>query len=420
MSSAPGASADAPLVSIVIPVFNGARYLAEAIDSALAQSHQNIEVIVVDDGSDDGGATAAICKDYGDQIRYFRKPNGGVASALNFGISKMSGSYFSWLSHDDRYLPDKVRMQLEMVLEHPEPVVAFGDAFVINPDGKRRWQTRLVERWRPEFDPRWLALEGRLSGCTLLIPRVCFEQCGLFDEARPTVQDVELWYRIGSRYRFVFCPIALVESRVHPDQGSAIDWHKDEAALTLIDLFKRSMQSDDPLASTDVPGTPHYRFWRQHICCSYPGLRRFSERLRLQERQRCRVAVVDSGSDETGRVAGSLIDAGFRDVSVVGRTLTRSTLRPIVPDGAAGSFGTAPSRDLSAYLSDLSGDDVVVLGFGDGASLENLACEMDRVVGHEAVAVIWPAIDGSGTRLVAWVAVLRAALERLEIGRAHV
>jgi glycosyltransferase involved in cell wall biosynthesis len=413
MNSAPGASADAPLVSIVIPVFNGARYLAEAIDSALAQSHQNIEVIVVDDGSDDGGATAAICEDYGDQIRYFRKPNGGVASALNFGISKMSGSYFSWLSHDDRYLPDKVRMQLEMVLEHPEPVVVFGDAFVINPDGKRRWQTRLGERWRPEFDPRWLALEGRLSGCTLLIPRVCFEQCGMFDEGRPTVQDLELWYRIGSRYRFVFCPVAVVESRVHPDQGSAIDWHKDEAALTLIDLFKRSMGEGSALRSDDTPGTTTYRFWRHNIRGAYPGLRRFCERLRLQGRQRCRVVVADAGADEPGRVAGSLVDAGFREVSVVGRTLTRSTIGPTAPDDAPGSFGSPPYRDLSADLSELAGDEIVVLGFGDGASLDSLAAEIDRVVGREADAVIWPASGGKESRLAARTSALRAALDRL-------
>lgn len=423
MNSVPPALGVAPLVSIIIPVFNGARYVAEAIDSALAQSHQNLEVIVVDDGSDDGGATAAICAEYGDQIRYFRKPNGGVASALNFGISKMSGSYFSWLSHDDRYLPDKVRAQLDMMLGHPEPVVVFGDAFVIDAEGKRQSQTGLVERWRPAFDARWLALEGRLSGCTLLIPRTCFDQCGVFDESRPTVQDIELWYRIGSRYKFVFCAEVLVESRVHPGQGSAREWHRDEATLTLIDLFKKYMRDRGALHGPDQGERAKYRFWRHHLPRGYPGLRRFCERLRLEGRQRCRVAVVDGGGGAIGGVVRTLVEEGFRDVKVVGRPVALSVVpEPLGPaadatsGGDAGHLGRAPGRDLSADLSELEGTEIVVLGFGDGRKLESLAGEMDRVIGLEADAVIWPASEGSGPRLAARASALRAALDRVAQG----
>ena len=90
-----------PKVSIIIPVYNGANYVSEAIDSALAQTYKNIEIIVVNDGSSDDGATEKIAKSYGDRIRYFAKENGGVSSALNFGIRQMTGEWFSWLSHDD-------------------------------------------------------------------------------------------------------------------------------------------------------------------------------------------------------------------------------------------------------------------------------------------------------------------------------
>src|SRR6267142_980278 len=94
-----GAAAD-DLVSIIIPVFNGAKLIGEAIDSALAQSWPFIEVIVVDDGSDDGGATQGVLARYGDSIRVLAKSNGGVATALNAGIAAMRGNWFSWLSHD--------------------------------------------------------------------------------------------------------------------------------------------------------------------------------------------------------------------------------------------------------------------------------------------------------------------------------
>ena len=92
-----------PLVSIVIPVYRGANYMREAIDSALGQSWPRCEVIVVNDGSPDGGETERIALSYGDRIRYIAKENGGVSTALNEGIRQMKGEYFSWLSHDDEY-----------------------------------------------------------------------------------------------------------------------------------------------------------------------------------------------------------------------------------------------------------------------------------------------------------------------------
>ncbi len=101
-----------PRVSIIIPVYNGADYLREAIESALTQSYSNCEVIVVNDGSADNGETNAIARAYGERIRYFQKENGGAASALNYGVRQMTGEFFAWLSHDDLYLPDKIMHQM--------------------------------------------------------------------------------------------------------------------------------------------------------------------------------------------------------------------------------------------------------------------------------------------------------------------
>lgn len=95
--------------------FQRREYMREAIDSALAQTYDNVEVIVVNDGSSDNEKTDAIARSYGERIRYFVKDNGGCASALNFGVPKMRGSYFSWLSHDDRYHPNKMAHQIEIL-----------------------------------------------------------------------------------------------------------------------------------------------------------------------------------------------------------------------------------------------------------------------------------------------------------------
>src|SRR5215470_19778957 len=125
-----------PLVSIVIPVYNGSDYLREALDSALSQTYPHVEILVVNDGSTDAGATEAIARSYGDRIRYFWKPNGHVASALNFGIQQMRGEYFSWLSHDDVYLPDKIKIQMALAVRATRPTLYYGDFATIDASGK--------------------------------------------------------------------------------------------------------------------------------------------------------------------------------------------------------------------------------------------------------------------------------------------
>ncbi len=110
---------DTPLVSIVIPVYNGSNYLAEAINCCLNQTYPHIEVIVVNDGSTDGGKSHEIAVSYGSKISYYEKENGGVSSALNLGIEKMKGQYFSWLSHDDLYLPQHIETQVEALIKTP-------------------------------------------------------------------------------------------------------------------------------------------------------------------------------------------------------------------------------------------------------------------------------------------------------------
>src|SRR5262245_28831390 len=138
-----------PKVSIVIPVYNGADYLAHAIDSALAQTYPAIEVVVVNDGSSDGGATEAVARVYGDRIRYFAKPNGHVASALNFGIREMRGAFFSWLSHDDLYFPEKVEAQMALLEGADERTIVYSDFEVLEVRSGVRTPVRL-----PHVEPK--------------------------------------------------------------------------------------------------------------------------------------------------------------------------------------------------------------------------------------------------------------------------
>ena len=112
-----------PKVSIIIPVYNGSNYLKDAIDSALAQTYKNLEILVINDGSNDDGKTREIALSYKDKIRYFEKENGGASSAINLGIKEMKGEYFSWLSHDDMYYPNKVERQVEEILKYDKKTI---------------------------------------------------------------------------------------------------------------------------------------------------------------------------------------------------------------------------------------------------------------------------------------------------------
>lgn len=221
-----------PLVSIVIPVYNGANYMREAIDSALAQTYDNIEVVVVNDGSRDNGETDRIAQTYGDKIRYFSKENGGCASALNLGIEKMQGEYFSWLSHDDRYLPEKIAHQVEVLRGlNDRDTIIFGGYELINEKSARTGTVRPDSILPAEKlnIPLLPLLRGLVHGCTLLIPRKHFDAVGLFDINLPSTQDYALWFDMFRVAPLHFDPEILVQSRVHPDQGThRIEKHIEE------------------------------------------------------------------------------------------------------------------------------------------------------------------------------------------------
>ena len=207
-----------PKVSIVIPVYNGSNYLREAIDSALAQTYQNVEILVVNDGSDDGGLTDKIAKSFGDKILCFSKENGGVSSALNIGVKNMSGEYFSWLSHDDLYCQDKIYSQIEYLSRSVnKDIILFGDREVIDANGK--FINSLVIDEVYLANPVLLILSTYLHGCSLLIPEIAFRKVGLFNETLKCVQDVELWLRLAvAGFQFTYVSGVMVQSRVHPQQ----------------------------------------------------------------------------------------------------------------------------------------------------------------------------------------------------------
>lgn len=221
-----------PKVSIIIPAYNASNYLAEAIDSALSQTYDNIEVLVINDGSNDSGATREIAQSYGEKIRYFEKENGGVSSALNYGIKHMTGEYFSWLSHDDLYLENKVQLQMMKLNECGDNVVVYCGSNIIDKDSKLvkesavNYPTEILD----PLEALVYVTKNGMGGCAFLIPKTVFEKAGMFDENLRYCQDIFMWWKIFiAGFSLVFCNEVGVLSRVHANQltqnGSSLYHH---------------------------------------------------------------------------------------------------------------------------------------------------------------------------------------------------
>lgn len=183
-------------VSIIIPVYNGSNYLSEAIESALAQSYSHIEIIIVNDGSDDEGKTEAIARSFGDKIKYFYKKNGGVSSALNFGIAHMSGDYFSWLSHDDLYAPNKIERQVAAI-ETDRDIILCSGLLMDAQKNIIRHKTKLLSGRYSGRELFQKTIDGyNLNGLGFLIPKTILDEVGGFNVNMKYIQDFDCWLRI--------------------------------------------------------------------------------------------------------------------------------------------------------------------------------------------------------------------------------
>lgn len=234
-----------PKVTIVIPVFNGADYLVQAIESALAQTYQNIEVIVVDDGSTDSGATAAVIRRYTPRVVHLsHTENRGVAAAINTALEKLTGEFFTWLSHDDIHLPHKVAAQLAYYrkLEKTDAIL-FSNYELIDESGavtgECRWDLpMLIER------PLLPLLNGWINGVSLFIPVHILREFGQFDVRLRYTQDYDRWNQYITKYEFFLQPETLVRYRIHSRQGSRSPASASEGDLLWTNVMEKRSETE--------------------------------------------------------------------------------------------------------------------------------------------------------------------------------
>ena len=207
------------LVSVVIPTYNMAAYVGQAIDSVLAQTFHDFEIVVVDDGSTDG--TPELLAQYGPRVRVLRQPNRGGAGALNAGIRAGRGEWIAWLSADDLWEPRKLEKEVEAARRFPHAALVYTDYVYVDASGKA---LSLEHFPLPSTRRRTLLRLFRrcfVNGSTTLIRRDVFDAVGFFDEADRYAPDWDMWFRIAASYDFAHVPEALVRYRIHGAQTSA-------------------------------------------------------------------------------------------------------------------------------------------------------------------------------------------------------
>jgi len=199
------------LVSVVIPAFNAAGCIGRALDSALAQTYSQREIIVVDDGSTDD--TPAQLSRYGDQVHVVTKENGGLSSARNAGIAAASGEFVAFLDADDWWLPAKLERQVALMRAHPEIGFCSTAAQVVSTEAK------LMNVW-PCPPATANVLEGIFenpslipgSGSGVMLRRAIVDRVGGFETNLRSLEDIDMWMRIASvsGYACVAEPLTMI------------------------------------------------------------------------------------------------------------------------------------------------------------------------------------------------------------------
>lgn len=203
-----------PEVSVIIPTYNRAWVLKEAIDSVLAQDFKDYELIVVDDGSTDN--TGQVLDAYGQDLIVMRQSNEGVSAARNRGIAAAAGRLLAFLDSDDLWLPRKLSSQVDFFKSNPDAVINQTEEIWIR-NGVRVNPRIRHHKFSGMIFERSLAL-CLVSPSAVMMKRSLFDEVGLFDEDLPACEDYDLWLRISWRY-----PVHLIETPLIIKRGGHAD-----------------------------------------------------------------------------------------------------------------------------------------------------------------------------------------------------
>jgi glycosyltransferase involved in cell wall biosynthesis len=206
-----------PRVSVIIPTYNRAHFIAEAIESVLAQSFRDFEIIVVDDGSTDN--TRSVISSF--PVRYMYQENQGPVIARNRGIDLAQSKYLVFLDSDDVFMGNALERGVKVLDRHPEVAFSYGQAYLIDEEGhvfglrKAKYKHSCTQTGKDEI-ARFLVYGNQIPTCTAMVRRSCLDEVGWFDPAFSSgSEDFDLWVRLAKRYAVAYIAEPLAKYRVH-------------------------------------------------------------------------------------------------------------------------------------------------------------------------------------------------------------
>ena len=241
-----------PEVSVVIPAYNMAAYTVEAVESVLAQTYRDYELLVIDDGSKDG--TGEALKIFKDKIKYIYKENGGVCSARNLGIKISAGKYIAFLDCDDNWLPRKLEESLKG-FSGPDIGLVHTDGFIIDKNGKIKKNYKCPALSGHPADDLWIM--NIVFSPSVVVKKSCFDIIGRFDENMFFAADWDMWLRISEKYGIIHIKQPL--SRYRAVRGYLHE-HTNESKTDVLRMLSKA-QSRNPALSAALIRQAHKRIY---------------------------------------------------------------------------------------------------------------------------------------------------------------
>jgi glycosyltransferase involved in cell wall biosynthesis len=212
---------DKPLISVIIPSYNSARFVPQAVQSVIEQTYSPVEVIVVDDGSTDDTRERLVPQN--GRIRYVYQSNGGLSKARNHGINEAQGELIAFLDADDQWLPEKLQKQWECLRANPDAPLVHTDFYrLCEPSGAIVYKYRDQKRLFSGYCYSEFFWGNSVLPSTVLVTRLCLEEIGQFDEEirGASTQDLDLWIRLARYFPLSYIDEPLVLYREHPTNAS--------------------------------------------------------------------------------------------------------------------------------------------------------------------------------------------------------
>jgi len=223
------------IVSVIVPTYNREKYLRIAMDSVLNQTHKNIELHIIDDGSTDG--TRMLVNSYDDdRIKYYYQANQGQSVARNVGLNNARGDYICFLDSDNLWKLDKLERQIKLMDENPDYQIIYGDNEIIDEHGQVQLSKQTMRRYSGDIMTQ-LLVANFINFNNVIIKAECFKEMGGMNESTRVADDYELFLKLSTRYKFLYVPETFSQYRVMENQISSNKDRRFQSNFTILNNF---------------------------------------------------------------------------------------------------------------------------------------------------------------------------------------